>query len=216
MHTSPAEDPAIVSHVLAHPLRKLSNDAIGAYAGSAIFTIGDPQDYQHFLPRVLELAVTGGGWVGGEAWAIANKLVYARWETWELSQKNAVFAFFADAFRWAIDARSEQWSEPKSWLYGSVKLGLELQPLLDDWRASGTPQAAYHLADFYSYWTRANDEGELIYWDGVVTRVWQEVGLWLHDPVTRLQIAGAMSEIDDHERWALEAALVAIDGSSRH
>src|ERR1700674_3700860 len=48
----------IFSDLSSVPLRHLGAGKIGPYSGSAIWTIGDINDYKHFLPRIMELSVT--------------------------------------------------------------------------------------------------------------------------------------------------------------
>ena len=49
----------MLSSLTAAPLRELTGEQIGPYAGCAITTVGSERDYRHFLPRILELAVEG-------------------------------------------------------------------------------------------------------------------------------------------------------------
>lgn len=58
------------------PLRQLSADNLQVYAVKAMTTWGEPKDYEHYLPRILELALPAkeGGYPGMPLDAIMSKL----------------------------------------------------------------------------------------------------------------------------------------------
>ncbi len=55
---------AILATLTSAPLRELTGEQIGPYAGWAMTTVGDVTDYKHFLPRILEQAVRESLWTG--------------------------------------------------------------------------------------------------------------------------------------------------------
>ena len=48
---------AILATLSSAPLRELTGDQLGPYASWAMTTVGEVDDYRHFLPRILELAI---------------------------------------------------------------------------------------------------------------------------------------------------------------
>src|SRR5262249_5226325 len=65
LEASPVENADEMLRALtAAPLRQLTGEQIGPYSGSAILTVGDVNDYKHFLPRILEQAVRAPEWMG--------------------------------------------------------------------------------------------------------------------------------------------------------
>lgn len=61
LHGSPLRDvDKILRDITAAPLRRLTADQLGLFATSAITTVCEPEDYRHFLPHILELAIEGG------------------------------------------------------------------------------------------------------------------------------------------------------------
>src|SRR5688572_8968035 len=90
LDASPKHEAAQIKVLVSTALRQLTDDAIGAYAGSAIWTIGGSRDYAYFLPRILELAVSDPVWVGVEPAVIAKKLHLAEWRKWRDVQQEAV------------------------------------------------------------------------------------------------------------------------------
>lgn len=51
LNASPIRDAkAILQTLTSKPLRELSGEAIGPYSGYALTTVGNANDYKHFLP----------------------------------------------------------------------------------------------------------------------------------------------------------------------
>ncbi len=149
LKASPYKDgPGMFRALKAAPLRELDDAAIGPYASSALLTVGSPDDYRHFLPRILELAVQGRVWTGYEPAIIAGRLSMCAWRTWPSERQGAVTAVFEAAFdaeRDAEEGQAEDWlcglaamEEPVAMrLHGWIE-GASLDGLLQlaDWRAS--------------------------------------------------------------------------------
>lgn len=217
MDFSPYKSADIANRVLSLPCRELSDDDIGAYAGSAILTVGGPDDYRYFLPRVLELSVSNGNWIGGDAPIIAERLHRADWTTWSPEQQAAVRAFFNEAYDWSIDAPFDGVAPADLWLCGNVIIGGDAADLLGRWRRSQHPAAAYRLANLrWSLTDSLKGEERLPYWDGVTADDWNTVVSWLLDRATGRQIEAALSEVVDEDRWQLELALELIASETLH
>jgi len=137
-------DPEKVRQRLASkPLRELGGEELGAYAGWAMTTVGDADDYRHFLPRILELAIRDLPWLGLEPWLIAQKLNYGEWRSWPVEEQRAVEAFFQTA--WAATV-SDDSIEPR-WFVGLVHLGLDIETALQVWIEAASPNAIAKCAD---------------------------------------------------------------------
>src|SRR4051812_29988453 len=103
LEASPLRDAdAILRTLTSAPLRDLKDKDIGPYSSWAITTVGTPGDYRHFLPRILELAVSNPSWPGAEPAVIAGKLKAGGWEGWPADQREAISATFEAAFYAAI------------------------------------------------------------------------------------------------------------------
>lgn len=214
---SPYKDAEIARRVLARPLRELSDEDIGPYAGSATLTVRGDDDYRHFIPRILELAVWNTGWMGADPPIIADHLGRAGWSTWLPNQRSAVRNVFAAAYEWSIDADSDEPADAELWLCGNLLIGHSTIELLPMWRNSTTTEAALRLADFHAGWVEANDLDERrSYWGDVPEDAWLAIGQWLLDPATERQLTLALQSVDDGDRWRLERELVSIANRAAH
>lgn len=149
LHVSPLRDAdKILRDITSAPLRRLTADQLGEFATSAISTVGEPEDYRHYLPRILELSFGRALDMGFEGWVIAGKLELAGWRTWPSDERQAIEAVFRAAFRRAIEMDTDEERRADEWLCGLCRLGLDPAPSLAAWRASATVNAALQLADF--------------------------------------------------------------------
>ncbi len=51
-----------VEVLLGKPLRDLSPDELSSYSSSALLTVGLPEDYLYYLPRILEISIRDDSW----------------------------------------------------------------------------------------------------------------------------------------------------------
>lgn len=198
LHGSPLRDvDQILRDITSAPLRRLTHGQLGLFATSAITTVGEPEDYRHFLPRILELAILRRPDMGFEAWVIAGKLEMAGWRTWPSDERQAIEAVFRAAFRRAIEMDTDEERRADEWLCGLCRLGLDPAPSLAAWRASPTVNAALQLADFVDQVEDGAVIAPLWFADGVgednvdaATR--RVVGTWVQSPDTRAQLLAAV------------------------
>lgn len=217
MDFSPYKSADIANRVLLLPCRELSDDDIGTYAGSAILTVGGPDDYRYFLPRVLELSVTNGNWIGSEAPIIAERLHRAEWTNWSSEQRASVRAFFDVTYDWSIDAPFDCVAPADLWLCGNLIIGGDAADLLGRWRHNRHPAAACRLANLrWSLAESLKGKERLPYWDGVTAHNWNAMVSWLLDSATGRQIEAALNEVLDEDRWQLELALQIIATDTLH
>jgi hypothetical protein len=131
-------DPEKVRQGLASkPLRELGGEELGAYAGWAMTTVGDADDYRHFLPRILELGIHDSVWHGLEPWLVAGKLTYGEWRSWPIEEQRAIEEFFMAA--WAVTVADDS-IEPR-WFLGLAFLGVDIELALQIWIDSASPDA---------------------------------------------------------------------------
>jgi hypothetical protein len=95
------------------PLHELRPEQLSPYAFRALTTWGEPVDYKHFLPRILELAATPAGvpWPGFQPDIIAAKLELAGWKQWPARERDVVVAWYDSACEWALGPEPDGWSE---------------------------------------------------------------------------------------------------------
>ncbi|RWB77123.1 MAG: hypothetical protein EOQ50_09405 [Mesorhizobium sp.] len=134
LDASPLRDPvAILGTLTSAPLRELTGEQIGPYAGWAMTTVGDIADYKHFLPRILEQAVRESLWVGTDPPIIASRLIRGGWLEWPDGERKAIRALFAGAFSQAIEEHPDQRGDADNWTCGIAILDLDLPAMLDTW-----------------------------------------------------------------------------------
>jgi len=96
-----------------------SAEDLGLYVFHAMTTVGDVDDFRHFLPRILELALSTEFPVAREV--VPGKLRYAKWTEWPAGESQAVRAYLAELWRTTLDHIS--------WL-GQVTARRQLRPTL--------------------------------------------------------------------------------------
>ena len=85
-----------VKKLASKPLRKLEQDDIVSYHGSALHTWGDIEHYKHFLPRFLELYSENRNSAFIDLQEINIKLKHAEWEKWDEMEINAIKEFILE------------------------------------------------------------------------------------------------------------------------
>lgn len=216
LEASPYRDPAAILATLSSaPLRDLTGEQIGPYAGWAMTTVGDVDDYKHFLPRILELAVSVEPSLGFDPPIIAGKLRYGRWHAWPREERAAVHSLFSAAWHHGLEQHTDE-LDPKGWLTGIALIDGDLDTALEAWLRSPSPNATLQLAAF------VGGEAELIFsdranrnfWEGAEDAVIERMRRWLlGEPVAdRLLLAsGAVGAADE---WHIDRALLALDALS--
>ncbi|MDF1699112.1 MAG: hypothetical protein P1U56_24880 [Saprospiraceae bacterium] len=97
-----------VKKLASKPLKVLEEDDFVSYHGSALYTWGGLDHYKFFLPRILEVhhQKNGYGLIG--LFEITSKLEYAKWETWDSKEVDAIIAFIkSDWNRFVHERKSE-------------------------------------------------------------------------------------------------------------
>ncbi|HTQ14457.1 MAG TPA: hypothetical protein VMH86_11335 [Rhizomicrobium sp.] len=149
LETSPLRDGGKILRTLAAaPLRHLTSEQVGPYAGWAITTVGSEMDYRHFLPRILELAVESPTHLGLMAPVIAGRITLGNWIHWPARQHDTVLEVFRTAFERAVETHPDEGLSAPEWLCGLAKLGCSIDAHLTFWRNSTSPNAALQLALF--------------------------------------------------------------------
>ncbi|MEM7779764.1 MAG: hypothetical protein AAF697_05140 [Pseudomonadota bacterium] len=141
-----ASDQRSYQKLVTEPLRTVSPKILGPYATSAPYTVGSEADYKHFLPRILETALSEGGWGGFEAWAIASKLVYLNWRDWPEQEVDILRCYFALAFEQACTRPLSFESDLEEWLVASLLLGETAEAQLAIALRTHGSQAIMHMA----------------------------------------------------------------------
>ena len=211
LHASPLRDPvAILKTLTSAPLRELTGEDLGAYAGWAITTVGDARDYKHFLPRILELAVFDQSRHGLDPLIIAGKLTYGEWQTWPPEEQAAVHALFAGAWRHGLEQHPDDLA-PEGWLCGIAIIGGDLDAALEAWLSSASPNAVLQLAEFFRRNAEqfVGDRAGRNFWDGADDAAIECMRRWLlGEPVLDRLLS---ARIRPEDQWRLDHALLVLD-----
>lgn len=172
-HCVGTEDQARLARV---PLRQLDSDQLSRFAFKAMTTWGEPQDYAHFLPRILELSVHGGG-LGLDLQFVAQKLEYGHWRTWQQHEQRAVREVYEAAWREVLinapdGRRASDLLQALSMLYS------DLAPFLSEWEQDRSLNSALLLTELLDeHWAELAKHGYL--------QRGPPVARWLMDPARR-------------------------------
>lgn len=185
LHASPLRDPVTLIKTLSSaPLRALTGEQIGPYAGYAMTTVGDVNDYKHFLPRILELAVHEPQWMGTEPPIIAQRLKRGKWLDWPAHEQAAIRALFAGAWLRVLQENPDE-EEADNWICGIACLDLDLAAMLEQWLAASSINAALQLAHFVlseATFIFKNDATQRAYWSYVDEAKIHQMRRWLLGP----------------------------------
>ena len=200
-HCVDTEDQARLARV---PLRQLSSDQLSRFAFKAMTTWGEPQDYAHFLPRILELSVFGGE-LGLNLKFVAQKLSYGHWKSWPQHEQQAIREVYETAWR------DELLSEPRRGRTSDLLDALfvlfgELSPFLAEWEADGSLNSALRLAEVLDeHWADLAKHGYL--------QRGPPIGHWLMEPARKRFLeatfeqqfgtkhADVLAKAIDHYQW---------------
>jgi hypothetical protein len=209
MHASSLRDAdAIRAELCSAPLNRLSPEAIVPYANWAMTTVGDIEDYKHFLPRIIHLAATGGnGQPGLDPRLIASKLEYANWRSWSFDEQKVLERMFEAAWARARLQHPDD-VDAEDWLCGSAMLGNEMEAGLAEWIADATPNSMAQLAHF------------LMAGEGVArgTGSWEDVRLdtrkqivdWLCSDAVEAALIDAVDKVAESDLWRFDSAEAAV------
>lgn len=209
LEASPLRDPVqILQSLTSAPLRELSDENIGPYAFSAMTTVGGVEDYKHFLPRILELALLSTGQPGLEAEIIALRLNYGEWRYWPIQEQRAITAVFEESFD-AVKQRHIDEVEAGGWLCGMAILGLPVSNMLDDWVASPHPNSGLQIASFVSHATafiHATGKEDRAYWSYVDQMTIQLLRRWIGSTPVAERLMVAFDTVAIADQWIVDQA----------
>ena len=137
------------------PLGALQREELDYYAFCALTTMGVESDFKHFLPRLFELsvAVSAPEQLRTDREILFSKLAYGHWETWPMSEKDAIRKFL-DALWSCILCDSwqgdEYSSETEEWICSIAQVDDDISPYLDKWNETETLEAELCLASLVS------------------------------------------------------------------
>jgi hypothetical protein len=207
----PDRDPvAILRALTSAPLRELREEDIGHYSGKAITTVGDVDDYKHFLPRILEQAARHNVWLGTEPAVIGGKLDLGDWRTWPLAEQEAISSLFVAVFVQALDEPAEM-DLAEDWLCGVATLGQgETRKALSQWAEAHSTYAAMQLASFIFFTIRGERWSSFAFWEHAKPQSVAVIKTWLSSEAPQQILMNAFDSVAPRDLPRLENALDAL------
>jgi hypothetical protein len=142
--------------LIAAPLRDVDAQDLAIYTFKASFTMGDPQDFKHFLPRMLELHALEPRWHAFET-NIFGQLVRYEWRSWPQAEQRAIRSYLVALWREIIGSFPSHLS-PADFLTDAQSLGLDLNSFLDVWHPAHADAQVRRLCQFVEeYFGRPDD-----------------------------------------------------------
>lgn len=210
LEAAPSRDPKrVLAQLSSKSLAELTSDDINGYMGWAMTTVGGVNDYKHFLPRILELAVQGPAriHVGGDPESLAGKIAYGQFVDWPAGERAAIVAAFELAWRQALRTSLEE-EEAEDWLRGLISLGEPVQARLTAWLETSAPLAGLHLADAVCSEIFRRENASPPFGPGNEHAMYKAYSEWLAGASVRERLESLATEIEgDEEAWRLQQAL---------
>lgn len=203
-HASPLRDiEEIKKNLSSARLHQLSPDAVGLYAGSAMTTVGDVDDYKHFLPRILHLAcMPGHSQPGLDPEIIACKLDYGDWRGRPAEEKAAVTQFYDRAWALARLLHPDK-KEAEGWLCGNAMIGNPLENGLRVWITEPTTDSMVQLAYFLM---GADSVAKAVaFWEEVLPETRHQIVDWLLSDVVEAALVEAVSDVAENDLWRFDS-----------
>ncbi len=216
---SPYEDPArMLRSLQAAPLRVLSDNQIGPFAGSALLTVGGVADYKHYLPRIIELGVRGSGHMGTDAPIIAERLKRAAWRTWPEAEQSSVRSAFRAAWSWSVDQHPGFEATAEHWLCGIAALEEPIGPLLQEWSARTSTEALLQSAwlGMSAAHLKSSSDDDLAFWTYVSPSTRSVVSDWVTGGERLDAFLRGMEVVPEDDLWCIDQALEAAGFRQRH
>lgn len=173
--------------MLSTPLRELTTSQLSSYVSNFSTTVGSVTDFRYYLPRILELTVTGAWW--GES--LGPNLVEAGWLAWPAAERDVIRAPLEILLFTAIEEQDTQGIDRR--LSDLSELGLDLAPYLA--RLESNPEATLAF-----YRRQANPA----------------TGIELRDSLWGNAVAGAIQVIDWFYSPSVSKLILDSEGADLH
>lgn len=133
-----------VDVLFAQPLREVAAEHIGYYSSKAMTTMGNVEDFKHFLPRIMEL-MSAGDYSRDEE-MVLEKFWYSEFAEWDPVEREAVESFlFA---WWESLVERERCRNLSTLLTELAVLTGDLQKLLSSWDVNYSYESCNNLAGY--------------------------------------------------------------------
>jgi hypothetical protein len=121
--------------LLSHGLHEVQPRALDTYVYKAMLTVGTPDDFFYFLPRILELAATDPDF-HADPEVIGSRVGSTNVDDWPKHRIEAVSVYLGAVVRRALAAQDV--FELDSWVCAVALMNLDVRPFLKEIEASRT------------------------------------------------------------------------------
>ncbi len=152
IHHSPlGQRGEFVASLYKTPLRELTAEEMDYYSYKAMSTIGDTEDFKHFLPRIFEIIAQD--YLIGEVSVLSNltqKLKYGEWVNWNKTEISSIENFFMEWIRFFLDYKTDSDLNPLYWVDDVVKdITPYLKILLENVTTEKIIELKHFMIDYY-------------------------------------------------------------------
>lgn len=153
IHGSPFRNMEDINEDLhAKPLRELSPENLSYYCIKAMSTVGDVNDFKHFLPRLFELIIYYEKSLDMDRIndSIIDKLVYGDWLSWEQDEIDAIRNFLVEWTLFSFENPDENKESVLGYFeHAEIDMTPYLQVLLEDVTINKISDLKFILLDCY-------------------------------------------------------------------
>jgi hypothetical protein len=207
------------------PLSELTADELREVAELMPFLGGDADVLRHYLPRLLEIAITTGfDWPDFEPLihhlAMRDSSGHGQVQTWPISERDALERFFLATWTARLQQDPDiDWElSADAIVCGTSAVVDDITPFLEHWLTFTEPFAAQHLAEFLDDNTELSlgqlDDG---FWDGAkeyLATNTRKVVQWANAVGTKAAVQSALDHsLSGGEVAALRTCLGLLSGN---
>jgi hypothetical protein len=205
LDASPLRNPEkILKQLTAKPLRLLDVADVQEYASAALTTVGTIDDYKHFFPRLLDLAMESAVIAPP---VIALKLRAAEWRAWPGNEQQVVEAVFVEACENAFRQHPDNYLAD-GWLVALAILKIDPSRQQAKLLKSSSDLCALQLAHvMLSDTLFASGPCERAYWEYVPDKIVQDTRFWMLSEEMRTFLLTARLRIGSNDAWLVEKAI---------
>ncbi|MFN0278142.1 MAG: hypothetical protein ACKVRN_06005 [Pyrinomonadaceae bacterium] len=114
--------------LLSTPLRAIPGNDLSSYAASAFLTVAEKDDYLYFLPRILELSITGENFSWPSLEVTGRAVKDAGFQQWSSSMQRTLSDFLLLVVEHIVRS-GEHWKIDE-WMCGIGLMELDVEPFL--------------------------------------------------------------------------------------
>jgi len=210
MRGSPIRDlNAILASLRSAPLRDLDAGALEYYAATAVTTVGSPDDYKHFLPRILHFSAMAASQYGFDPEIVASKLLLSEWHDWPVAERTAVANLFYSAWAYSRLQHTDMEIRSWNWVRAMAAIDLQFEACLALWIRLPIGNAMLQLAEGgreIKSLKRGNG-----FWAEVPADRRQSILGWMASEAVEAALIAVVDLIAPTDRWQIERMLDDLD-----